>query len=839
MPAACRRPFFAGQAEPAQALGRSECRRGRRQLVALPRPVFVALALAAAAGFGPSSAPGSHGVPRAVTLRGAHAQVPPTPTAGAAEVPGLISSWTARYGRPLPLPRAEGAISLALGQSGVWLATETAASRHAGGVWTLPEAIADGGRTFALAPVGAELWAFGFEGTAWRRSTSGEWRAWPPPTVADLYAAAARGVDDVWAGGYDYESERGVLVHWDGAELREVTWDELRYRQLTALGRAPDGALWAGGCNVDAEDRAPLLLYLAPGSEEWEERAVPLSAGCVYGFAFGVGEGSPFGLAAAGTDLLRWDGSEWHAEGVAPPMLEEGIPESPDAPDAVEGLRWMRVAVAEPGWSSAGPDEPAPGGGRAGPEGWAVAGMPTWRGFNSGQQPWRRDPATGTWQAMPIDDRGLLAAFGPEHEPGSAAGLTPLDLASDGVRAWAVTRASDPASRFVDLAALVALDGAARLSHPLMVEVTGVAANGAARGGTTVALGARRSAPPLLSRDGGDWIASAELAYEELSGAHTAVDLAGPEAGWALRLERGPGGGTDGRGTPRAWRLGAEGWSAAQVPTGTLQVRSLPDGNAWARVGPGELQLLDGATGVPVPGAPELPRVEPDCSKVLVGEGCGISAAPFDAAGTPERMVGWVAGRDGRMYRSEGGGIEAAADGVRGQVIDLQMVSPNSGWAIAIDRSSVLPRRNSGVLLRLERTAWTEEGGTGLATVRGRIVDVEWHLLAPVDPREAWTYGTATLAGGEVAILVRWLVGRAPVVYFDCPIGGLAAMRTDGGSQAWLLGASGERGCVPFDGRRPLHHLRPEGAGRPLLPSVGILSLSRVADESFIPWSSR
>ncbi len=729
---------------------------------------------------------------------------------------GMISRWTPEYGTPLLLPMGDGAFSLALDGDAMWVATETMVSRLLDGVWLEPEPLPDGVRAFALTVEGGDAWTFGYEGGVWRRGSDGVWRDLPRPTGADLLAATHRGPRDVWAAGYDYPNERGVLVHWDGGSMVEITWDALRYHQFTALAVDQSGSLWAGGCGVDGETGAPLLMRLAPGSAEWEEMPVPLAIGCIYHLAFApagpLPAGFPRGVAAGGTDILTWDGVAWEPAG-RPPAADPGSEVSP------ADVRWMRVALAL--------DRHGKG------SMWALAGVPTWRGYSSPQQPWRL--FDGEWVPGAIDDLGLITTYGGAGAPSP---IPPLDMTSDGRRSWAIGQVRDETSPLVGIATMIRLDDeAARLAHPLVLEPADVAVE-IGGFGDRVHLGALRSGPPLINYGDGEesWPAPSGFGFATAIGSRMLVDVAAPGVGWALQTgwasdttERGE------AGVIAAWRLVDDEWIPTQAPTDTLQLRSLPDGGAWARASRGGgLISFDGTSWTDVPDAPSLSTAAVDCRRILGGMRCETLVAPFDVVEDDDGLVGWVGGADGRMHRWDGRHFESTRGSERGEVLDLQLVSPDAGWAISKEAGPVFGR-TQGVLMRLEGRRWTEARTLPLSSPRGRVYDVNWHLLTAVDEREAWTAGTGRVADREVSLLVRWLDGGVPTVFFECNVGGLSARETEDGVEVWLVGLGTERGCRPSSGRRTASHITPGPQDRPFRPTLARLSLTRLNGRVYLP----
>lgn len=733
-------------------------------------PIALAALLAALAG-----SPGAAGAqPEARPLQ------PGQPPQGNAE----IATWAPAYTNQLLLPDAEGDVSLAADRGALWLATETAVVRLEDGVWSAPTWPADVSRIFALAPAGGGvLWAAGFEGDAWRLA-GGRWTSRPAPTAADLYAAVALGADDAWAAGFDYEAATGVLVRWDAAGTRVASHPALAGRRLVALAADPAGGLWAGGCAPTEPSSDPVLLHLAPGAEAWSPVALPAAATCIHHLAFAALDR---GLAAAGADLLSWDGAAWTAEGLSPPYGE-----------GEAAAEWVRVAHVARG---VGPDGPIDAR-------WAIAGEPTWRGYRSGQAPWHSQG--GAWQPAAIDDLGLDDVR--RRDAPDAADLPGrpfLDLASDGRRAWSVDGLPQTLPAGTLLATLFALeDGTATLEHPLLREVTDLAARS---DGGLWAVG-REGSRPIARDAGGAWSA---LPGFRLDGgaARTGLDVAAPDAAWLWRPAAGE---VDPAQVADAWRWDGAAWVEAPAPQRLLQLRARADGAAWARGGRGSRLLAydpaAGGWGV-LEGAPAASGAVPDCSALQRdGRLCEMLAAPFDTAlATGGRPMGWLAGDDGTLHRWDGRDFTAAGAS-RGRVFDLELLDEGSGWAIAFDEDppGTRPRSPRGVLLRLDGRTWREMPVQGALTVRGQSTDdVVWHLMAPVSADEVWLFGHVTTVGRTWPVVVRWTGvpsrgGRATVLW-NCRVAAMSAAPAPdgGGTDLWLSGflARGQDTCQLLVGR--------------------------------------
>jgi hypothetical protein len=465
------------------------------------------------------------------------------------------------------------------------------------------------------------------------------------------------------------------------------------------------------------------------------------------------------GLAAAGSDVLVWNGSGWLPSGLLPP----------------EGKDWVRVAATDARDASTG----ASTSGTASGTGWAIAGVPRWPTYVDAEPPAFFDGAS--WSSADVDYLGMQAMFEP-----SEVDATPrpfVALAADGSRAWALSRITVPdvlpgAEDAKGTAALLELDtGRARFAHPLVIDATDVAASPAA------AWVAGVGAPGLLQRDR-QWTWSGSRAMRFVSD----LDIASPASGWALgNAGDGVSGGGD-LATDASWRWFAGRWAGFRLPSGMAirAIRALPDGRAWGVTADGDLVAHDGDTGWHlIDGAPRA-RVST--------EWLGVGGAPFDVIEEGGNLVAWVAGTDG-MYRYENGTFTLVPDRLDFRVRDLQLVNSRFGWAIGVELSGRVPEP---VLLHLIDRQWWVVPPTALG-----IRSAQWVRLSVASPGEVWLLGTLRPVGSGVAqqSLVRyngaWTVfGREPEDGTQsswplCDAAGLAAApRSDGGTDVWLVGAA-------------------------------------------------
>jgi len=762
----------------------------------------------------------------------------------------IVEAWEPAYTGYLRLPGEDIAVTLADDSTAgrMWLAGDTWVSAIADGVWTVPETPPEVSVIFALAPAGDDMWAFGLDGGAWRRH-AGRWAAVPAPLTADMYAAAGRAeTGEAWAVGFDYAGEQGVIFHavgqGDQASIVASTFPWLKYTELRAVAIDPLGRLWIGGCDYTAQSgkRSPLLM-LARSDTDWQAVPVPLEEGCVYDLSFnGLGPpaaGDGWGLAAAGTDLLWWRPGDrgaddrWHASGQAPPA----------------GYQWVRAAATASGGPSASAGDPLD------PTGWAIAGAPVWNGYRDAQPPWFYDG--DAWRVARVDYLGLgdpsTAADGGELHPF-------LSLASDGSRAWSVSRVKGAVGIAPDARALLmSLDaGTARLAHPLLAQASD---GDLAAAHDRVVAGTGQGGAPFLQHDAGGWHLAGEGVFvpgERLTVGR--IDLAADGTGWALGTLR-P---LDGAAAVRraAWRLDGTGWHATDPPPAArppVQLRALPGGQAWslarATDSSGRLWASDGNRWALLDGAPTVqppPTATPPVPAPLLVANHGAVRAPFDAAGPRAERVGWLAPAELGLVRYAGGTFTPDQAGTRGQVIDLQLIGPRAGWAIGVDskRVGTNPGITSGVLLRLQDGAWHEVtarlvDATGRPVGLGRAAaNVHWLLLAAVSADEAWLYGYIETERQAFRALVGYGRGRTAVVipcYSNVLAMSALPINDDNGRQlgtdVWLLG---EGPCgTPADPR--LSPRMPGGASLnpAYLPNhAGPVARVRVryaADQVFLP----
>jgi len=739
-------------------------------------------------------------------------------------------------------------MSLAVAPDGrsLWLASDNGVSAFADGVWTVPEPVPGDDLVLTLAPAGSDIWAFGLEGKVWRRQPSG-WAAVAAPIAADMYDAAADAAGEVWAVGFDYATEQGVLyrsgVRQGVAYVEAGTWAALKYRTLRAVAVDADGGLWVGGCDyvTQADVDTPFMMRRSPDGS-WRVVPVPLSEGCVYDLSFNP---AGLGIAAAGGDLLfqsRPGPAGDQPRSVPPWQRFEQAPPS--------GRQWVRVAAVDP-----------VAGGQSGSKAtaWAVAGVPTWNGFDDGQAPWAFDGTA--WAEADVDDLG----FGLRANPDDFDAHPFAGLASDGRSAWSVGRVGQTGNIEGRAVLWELVDGTARLAHPFMtLGGEGVSGDIEARPTDHVWVASSQGAAPFLHRDGSGWHRVPEVfAQSGPRPLFQSLDLAPDGTGWALGVVRRPSGPGDG---PRsvAWRLDGSGWVTAPPPPGTpapVQLQAIANGRAWslAAAGDGSAQLsaFEGGAWAWLPGAPPAPPTPTANPTPLTGEQAAHRAgrAPFDAVEVNGQTVGWLAASEGHLYRFANGTFSPAPAEARGRVLDLRLAGPRAGWAIAVDtrRAAATPpaaRLFSGVLWRLQDAAWREVE-LRPADFRSEVnalpagFDVHWLLLSAVGPEEAWLYGAATSSNRPpVNLLVGIRRGRPPVV-LPCTgtITALSAVPVldaaggPAGTDIWLLG---EGPCgTPLDPR-----LAPR-AGDPPRPNaaylanhagpVGRVRVRPVADRAFLP----
>lgn len=717
---------------------------------------------------------------------------PAAPRAGAQQElpPGTgatIASWEPRYTSYLLLSETDDLVTLARRGDDLWLATERVVSRFRDGVWSEPELVADDAMILALAPMGSngDLLAFGYEGGAWQR-VRGAWSPMDSPTRADLYDAYAWSSQDAWAVGFDYESEYGVLVQFDGFGLRAFSFPWLLQRLLLTIEASPTGELWAGGC--DGND-LPFLMRDG-GAGMWRPAATPNATGCIEDIAFSA-DGA--GLAAADGDLLWWDGQFWQPFGQEPP----------------EGQGWVRVGLASSFQTAAVPAGP--------PSGWAIPGVPTWRGYIDAGSPWYYDGYG--WSEIEVDYRGYDFLFSPDAPVSGAQPF--LDIVDADGGPIAVSRSSIrselPGQRRAGLMQL--LPDVARLEHPLIFALNWPTPGSPAPagGGDIAALGERvfaaaavGAAPLLEGQRDGTWAVARGAPADRGRGFWLSqVDFAHADAGWALGGTAGPGA-TD----PIAWRWDGSLWRDAPSPVTRpdrefVQLRALPDGGAWALTPDARLQVFeDGAWRSMADDTPAAgPARAPDDQPQLVG-----LRAPFDVvAGPAGSLLGWVADRE-QLHVYVDGRFRAVQLLPRGQVLDLQLVDPARGWAIAYDAEADQEGRPPGVLLQLADRQWSEvETSVGLRRTiaemvrRGeRVPDVDlrtlqWWLMSARDASEVWLVGSVRATGRDevVPLLVRYRAdprGLAPrdlLVFPNCSVDALSAVTAlDGGTEVWLMGRS-------------------------------------------------
>lgn len=726
----------------------------------------------------------------------------PAARLGAQTVPGVrraaVEVWEPAYTGYLRLPSEDISVALAGDRDGrpLWLAVDTWVSAFSDGVWSPPETPPGVSLIFTLAAAGDSLWAFGLDGGAWLRR-AGAWRALPTPMVADMYDSVAVSPDEAWAVGFDYAAEAGVIFHASGqgdrASLEAVTGPWLKYRTLHAIAVDPGGRLWIGGCDYASQPGAktPFAAYRAADGS-WQPAELPLATGCIYDLGFGSAGGNPggsdgWGLAAAGTDLLRWVApgtgaatATWQAFGLAPPADSQ----------------WVRTAALDPVPTGGTADIPPP-------TGWAIAGVPRWNGYSDSRTPWYFD---GThWSEAAVEDPSL-GLPGPGVDPGSYQPF--LGLSAGSTRVWSITRSKSASSSALDARAVLVelVGGKVRLAHPLLLLGT---EGDIAAAGDRQWVGSAQGAAPFLQHGPGGWQAvDTSLARPSDRLMVNRIDIAADGSGWALGAVRGGGSGL----RREAWRFDGDTWRAAPPPAtdrSPVQLRALPGGQAWSTVrgidGKGELRAFDGQAWVPLADAPILDPIPTPAAPLppaLQNANHSAVRAPFDAVAAGETLTGWLAPGPGTLLRGLGGGFEPASPGSRGQIVDLQLTGPRSGWAIGIDAGQTGGNIDTptGVLLRLQDGVWrevpllTETRGRALLPGR-RITNAHWLLLSAVGADEAWLYGYLETERQELRVLVG--VSRArPQIVLLCNAAVLALAATavtdvsgrQVGSDVWLLG---------------------------------------------------
>lgn len=702
-----------------------------------------------------------------------------------------IATWSPAYTLQT-LTAEDEVVNLADDGRALWLSlmSRPRVARFQDGAWWPGGEVDTQGVYFAyaLAAAGADVWVVGHEGGMARRS-NGVWTAVAPASPADLYAVAGAAADDVWAVGFDYNANGGAIVHWDGRAATLVDGPALADRLLFSAAIDPaTGEPWIGGCTAVA-DPAPLAWRRTDAG--WQEQALPTAHGCVTDLAF-ADDGS--GLAAAGGDVLAWDGARWTAFGLAPPAADAAA--DPPLPD---GLQWMRVALTVRETLE----------GRV-VTGAAIAGRPTFRGFTDGAAVWRYDGRR--WSGASVDDRGWDAAFRESADEPPRAWLD-VTARRDGtiVAAAALPSAQNQPAPSEGMVGLFALrDDALRLVHPL----AGGGQRESAVGGDVVAIGGptgaagpvwfatARGSLPLRGAVGG-WTADDRLRITA-DDARWFIDTAGPDTAFAWRAAPRPG-------TTEllAWDGGE--WRNVDLPAGggPRQLRDIGGGRAWARRDSDLIGFANGAWSR-LPGAPALPSGGLVCNdgQFPLGGGCDGLTAPFDATPGPGGVeTGWAAGDDGALHQWVGGKWAAGSSPVRGTVLDVQMAGPRSAWAIGRDDGAARPAGTPrGVLLHLSGGVWSEVSASDLTVPRGdgtdqpaRLIDVDWRLLAAVDGNEALLYGVATFQfpvnpqALPVLIQVR---GARAILLMTCPLSALAAARADRATDVWLLDQGAQRACT-------------------------------------------
>ncbi len=791
--------------------------------------------------------------PQVLAQRATPPATRPTPTPRPDLDASMMATWRPEYTSWQPLPGDETPITLAAepGGQGLWMATGATVARLFDGVWSTPEQPTDADHIYAMTVTDRSVWGVGWSGGAWRRGSSG-WTDVASGTVGDLYAMAHGSDGLVWAAGFDYETASGVIVRWsedaagvDPAATTLWSGDALVALQLYSVAVDSTGGTWAGGCRINGwEEEAwqPVILRLDPDGS-WSEHALPLSTGCVYDLAFAA-EGP--GWAAAGTDILRYDNAAWVAEGLVPPSAD------PDAqPPVPEGVEWVRVAASG---SRLGNDGPLHGA-------WAVAGVPTWRGYINGQTPWRFDGSG--WSPAAVDYRGLPAAgrdVETEIEPRSF-----MALAGDGDRAWSVNRtttgAGDAAMAFATIMELDEDADAAVLFHPLLLQPISVAITENPEGESRVFVAGRHGSTPIDRSGDVGWLSDPAFRFvparRTMQPTRSHIDLAAADRGWQLRTA-----GPFTNSVAAAHRWDGERWRELATPRGLRQLRTLPDGGAWGRVAQpggkrytGQLVAWQADGWQPVPGAPEPAEATPLCDRIgknisavaWARQDCDVPRAPFDAVtlrgnGTrdkPAVTVGWLGGADHRMYRWDGTDFQAAGQPLAGPVLDLQLAPQGGGWAIMHDEQADPPTDR---LMRLQgERNWiaVDQVVRRHPQLRFNVVSVEWQELAMIDAREVWLRGRifAPRLGRGDRVLVHLRGNTVEVFPLACSVVGMAAARVPGGSDLWLVGGVDPEGCRMDRFPIPVYEQGDAVAGN--RERLSRLRIRDVAGRVALPWLGR
>jgi hypothetical protein len=746
------------------------------------------------------------------TRQGPGQRATPTASTGDAGDPSMMATWRPEYTSWLTLPGDESPITLAAQPDGsaLWMATGTTVARLADGVWSLPEQPTDADHIYAMAVNDKAVWAVGWSGGAWRRNGGGFWSNVSSGTIGDLYALDASSTDGaVWAAGFDYDTASGVIVRWQDGPAGpgagpEAVWTggDLSALQLYATALDKAGTPWVGGCRITGWDESewqPVLLRYA--DEAWTEVPQPLATGCVYGLAFAE-DGA--GWAAAGRDLLAWDGTSWRAENVAPPAAD------PDAnPPVPEGVEWVRVAAGRVSLGADGPRRAA----------WAVAGVPTWSGYIRGQSPWRFDGSA--WAPADVDYRGLPTQ---DLEGDVETAIEPrsfMALAADGTRAWSVNRtvtgAGDNAEAY---AAIMALEEeTVVLAHPLVLQPVSVAVPPAPTDGAHTTFVAGRLGRLPLARSGDvSWTADPNFRFQPLRRSQlprrSHLDVPAADRGWQLTVA-----GPVSDSLAVAHRWDGERWHEQTAPAGLRQLRTLPDGGAWGRVArpggakyTGKLMQLTDERWQPVEGAPDPAEATPLCDRFtrdlvpdrLERQDCDVPRAPFDAVALaanggreePRAVVGWVAGADRRMHRWDGDTFEPLGPTLDGPVLDLALTDDGGGWAIVHDAAADPPTDR---LLRLGNDRWQQVDQIVRRHPQLNIAvnAIDWQEMSVIDRRELWLRGRifAPRLGRGDRVLVHLRGNRVEVFPLACNVNAMAAERVPGGTDLWLLGAVDVESC--------------------------------------------